>query len=329
MDEQLAFSVMSSKFVLPLLTAACLLLLMPGAAFARFWPGHESLEPVRNWKNHPTKEVLAKRAFCSAPGPRNYALPLAKLPEIHEFPYEKQGIAHLPFGPKKLGFYTWNFSAVLVNGGLYTYGLFNEAYDHPPTLNWTISAQLQSLDASGGVREKIAERSIKVKEVDNAYPPALKFEVPEKVGFYRVDIQFANIAGETLGEYSEYLRVVRPTVHVRLGINRRHFRHGQLVAFRVENVGTATATYGGDYWVARSTPQGWKGVDRLNERAIPAYFGLAGAGMAGRCSSFRVPGNLPQGLYRVSKSAGVTEDGKILSGSRPSTEFWVTDPPTS
>lgn len=278
-------------------------------------------------REHLSKEVLEKRAFCSAPGPRDYAKPLAELPAINELPYERQDMAYLPFGPKKLALYVTRTREVMVNGGSYGYSLFNEAYSDPPTLNWRISAQLHSLEGFGEVKDTVDQDSIVVKEVNDAYPPAVKLDVPNKVGFYRVDIQFATTAGEALGEYSEYLRVVRPTIHVRLGITKHHVGHGQLLAFRIENVGTATATYGGDYWVARSTPQGWKGVDRLNEREVLGWLGIAEAGQAGSCSSFRIPSSLPQGHYRVSKGVGVTKDGKSFKGLNPSAEFWVTDPP--
>jgi hypothetical protein len=275
-----------------------------------------------------SKEALEKRAFCSAPGPGDYAQPLAKLPAINELPYEKQRLAYLPFGPKRLAFYSTHFSSpVLVNGGSYGYALFNEAYNDPPTLNWTISAQLHSLNGFGEPKDTVDQDSIEVKKVNDAYPSSVKLEVPNRVGFYRVDIQFATMSGEMLGEYSEYLRVVRPTIHVRLGITKHHVRHGQLLAFRIENVGTAQVTYGYDYWVARATPRGWEGVDRLNEREMLAYFGIVEAGQAGRCNSFRVPSSLPKGLYRVSKGAGVTKDWKTFKGINPSAEFRVTDPP--
>lgn len=275
-----------------------------------------------------SKEVREERAFCTAPGPRNYAEPLAKLPQIKKLPAKTKDLAHLPFGPKSLAIYTWDPSTVLVNGGLYAIGFYDEDLSRELlSLNWTISAQVRSLTGSGVVRDTTDETMIEIGSFNDARQPLLELQIPEAAGFYRIDMQFATKAGELLGSYSEYLRVVRPTIYVRLGMSRRHFRHNQMVAFRMENVGTARVGYGGDYWVARATPTGWKGIDQLNHRSMLNYYSYVDAGQAGRCNVFRIPADLPQGLYRVSKSAGVTKDGKNFKGLRPSAEFWVTDPP--
>lgn len=120
---------------------------------------------------------------------------------------------------------------------------------------------------------------------------------------------------------------MQPTIHVRLGINHQHFRHNQTLAFRVENVGTARAGYSGDYWFARKTPRGWIGVAQLNQRSFDDYYAFAEAGEAGRCTSVRIPRNLPRGLYRVSKAVGITANGKTFTERRPSAEFRITDFP--
>jgi hypothetical protein len=284
-------------------------------------------QPTLLWQG-PDKEAQEAQAFCSAPGPRDYAEPLADLPPITELPAKRKGIIHLPFGPKNLGVYTLSPSVVLVNGGLYGYGLYDRDFsDSSLSLNWRISVQLQSLTGAGLVEEEIDEDTVEVGSFTPDSQPQRKLEVPESVGFYRVDVQFATKTGEALGSYSEYLRVMRPTIHVRLGINHRQFRHNQILAFRLENVGTARIGYGSFYWFARKTPKGWKGVEQLNQRSFDEYYAFAGAGEAGRCTSFRIPQNLLRGLYRVSKVVGITEDGKTFKGRRPSAEFRITDPP--
>lgn len=293
------------------------------------WPG-TSISKSAHPRKGRSKEVQEAQAFCSAPGPRDYVAPLDELPPITEMARSRKGDVHLPFGPKNLGVYMLSPSVVLVNGGLYGYGLYDKDFSHPSlTLNWEISAQLQALTSVGLVKEEIDESTVEVDSLTADYQPQLKLDVPERVGFYRVDVQFATKTGEALGAYSEYLRVMRPTIHVRLGINHRHFRHNQIVAFRVENVGTARAGYGGGYWAARETPKGWKGVDQLNQRSFNNYYAYAEAGKAGECSSFRILRDLPRGRYRVRKVVGVTRDGKTFKGLRPAAEFRITDPPKS
>jgi|GEM_PF-1723384 len=293
------------------------------------WFGSKLSKPVLSRK-HLSKETLEKHAFCSAPGPRDYAAPLGDLPPITELPAKRKDSVHLPFGPKNLAVYTLSPSVVLVSGGLYGYGFYDRDFSQKSlTLDWKISAQLQALTGVGLVKGEIDEGTIEVGSFTDAQQPFIKLAVPKHVGFYRVDLQFSTKAGEALGSYSEYLRVMRPTIDVRLGINRRHFQHNQILAFRLENVGTARAGYGGGYWVARATPHSWEGVDQLNGRSFLDFYAFLEAGKAGRCTSFRIPRNLPRGLYRVSRVVGIPTNGHTVKGRRPSAEFRITDPPRS
>jgi hypothetical protein len=106
-------------------------------------------------------------------------------------------------------------------------------------------------------------------------------------------------ADNLLGSFSRYIRVVRPRIRARLGINGGIFRQGEVVATRVENSGTSTLTYGDPFRVER--------VDGVEWSVVPAWHGGvfrgdAPVGWSGFCSAgFLILPEYEPGHYRVVK----------------------------
>ncbi len=93
--------------------------------------------------------------------------------------------------------------------------------------------------------------------IDDAYQPTISLAVPGRPGFYRFDIQIAGADGTELGSYSEYLRVVSPSIKVRLGLSSARVRPGQTVSARPEELGTEWLNYGEDFVVQRRSAGAW------------------------------------------------------------------------
>ncbi|MGV1049464.1 MAG: immunoglobulin-like domain-containing protein [Solirubrobacterales bacterium] len=242
----------------------------------------------------------AGQGFCAAPGPRDYAEPLGRLPKIRRIPASGQ----LPFGPAKLNFYSTAFEPVIVGGGDYGYALFDEDFNRDLRLDWTVKGQLLRLGKSGDPVRELDHGQIEVGLVDDAYQPSLDLEVPARAGFYRFDVEFLGADGMLLGRFGEYLRVVRPWAKARLAINGRRFTAGQVVRTRIENVGTEQVNSGAPFEVQRRIDGAWREVHGLTPEVWPLYASIIGPGSAGECGGFGIPPDLPAGRYRVVKPAG-------------------------
>jgi hypothetical protein len=281
--------------------------------------------------SHPAAQSLGKalspNAFCSSPGPHDYAAPLAKLPTIDKVPArsKRRGVGNLPFGPGTVEMYVDTEGPVIVRPDHFGYGFWDVGFERNeperhPTLDWLVTAQLVALDSTGEVSEEFDHSHVNIDRINDAYQPSLNLKVPDRVGFYRYDIQISDSAGNQLGNYSEYLRVVPPSVRVRLGINGRRFRQGQTVATRPEELGTELITFGADFQVQRRSNGAWRRYPPMTPNAWAAWLGGIGPGSAGRCSSFRVPAGTPHGHYRVVKRVGTS------FGREPSLSLTLTAP---
>jgi hypothetical protein len=215
--------------------------------------------------SHPVAPSFAAhsspRAFCSSPGPRDYTAPFSALPPINEVPgrSKKSGVGKLPFGPGTVEMYVYTEGPVIVRPGRFGYA-FSERNPpkHPPKLDRLVTAQLMALDRTGAVSEQVDQGQIRIRSIDDGNQPTLNVKVPDRVGFYRYNIQISDFEGNLLGSYSQYLRVVPGSVRVRLGINGRRFRPGQTVATRPEELGTDWISFGDDLFVQRRIGGTWR-----------------------------------------------------------------------
>jgi hypothetical protein len=238
--------------------------------------------------------------------------PLADLPPVQPVPAQSNhsGTGNLPFGPPTVEMYADTEGPVIVRPVRFGYAFWDVGFERSPpiaapALDWTVFAQLWTLDSNGAPAEAVAHRKVHIGRINDAYQPSLNVQVPDDIGFYRYDIQIVDDEGEALGTYSQYLRVVPEMVKVRLGINRRHFRPGQTVATRPEDLGTNWLTFGETFGVQRRDGGSWHRYPPLNRNYWDAWLGTVGLGGAGSCSRFTIPADTPPGRYRVTKSVGV------------------------
>jgi hypothetical protein len=210
-----------------------------------------------------------------------------------------------------------------VGGGSYNYSFYDEGLASDPlSLNWLVTARLVAVKRNGGERAIGDEVRLAVQSVDDAYQPTLALQIPQKVGFYRVDLRFADDQGKQFGSYHEYLRVMRPTVRLRLGINGRTFHPRQRVRTRVENLGTAVVSDAMYMQLEKQIPgSGWRRLPPVDAGGLRGPRLLL-AGEAGDCVGMRIPAGLSPGRYRVLRPVGISV-GKI-KGQTLSTVIRVT-----
>jgi hypothetical protein len=271
---------------------------------------------------NPTAPVMvshsAPNALCSAPAPRDYTAPFARLPPIREIPLESKahpGLGNLPFGPKGVELYASTNGQVLVGRSnigfaVWSVGFLGNRPDERPNLDWSLTAQLVALDAAGQDVEEIDHARDHIGRIDDAYQPSVSLAAPADPGFYRADVQISEADGTVLGSYSEYFRVMEPTLKVRLGISNDRVRPGKRIAVRPENLGTDSLTYGEDYVVQRRESGHWRGYRPMNGGLWAAWLGFIQPGGAGSCNSPTIPPDTPPGRYRILKYVGASLDPK-------------------
>jgi hypothetical protein len=239
---------------------------------------------------------------CPTVRTRDFAAAMRGFPAIRHVPAS----GHFPFGPRKMSI-TPLGSAVQAGRGRigFRIGLFprSGARHH---LGWAIHLDVTRLSANGAERRPVAERLIRPnhsQEVgrEEASIGALVSGVP---AYYRLDIAIDSASGAVLGNYSEYVRVVPPTISVKLALNGDVFRPGDLLVSRIENRGTVGVNFQPvQPRLERETPAGWRTVPQEKQSSIGVGMRVfVVGGGAGPCNGLRLPTNLPVGRYRVSET---------------------------
>jgi hypothetical protein len=248
------------------------------------------------------------KAFCEGRTLHDYERVLEQLPPVRKPPEQ------LPFGPRNLSFYSAAFSRVVVGkGGFFGYGFFDETYrSRVLDLDWDVTTTLTRVGRRGGVIRTVATQHRYLGVVENiGEERGLSFSVPATSALYRYGIEFRDHAsGEALGSYAEYFRVVKPTYHVRLGIDRTVFRPGQTAYARVENRGSVWAGFGLGFDIQHLGPSGWRRDPASPSGLVPAVLVAAKSGTAGWCMRFRIPPDLAPGRYRFAKGMGALFYGR-------------------
>lgn len=244
------------------------------------------------------------RAFCDGTPVHDYEAPLDRLPPVRRVPLEED----LPFGPRNLSIYQVGFSRVIVGKGGFGYRFFDETYGRRDEvrLNWDVSTAVWRLDRRGNALRRVAAKDHHpgiVSEVDEELDFVL--DTPGRPGLYRYDIEFRDDGtGEVLGSYSEYLRVVKPTFHAGIAVNRRHVRPGQRVFARIENPGTSWVEFGLAYAVEKFEGGRWVEQDLGVDGWLLPLIAM-GSGQSGWCMPYRVPRDASPGRYRFVKELGL------------------------
>ncbi len=230
--------------------------------------------------------------FCSSHVIHDYLKPLGGLPTLHNPPRDPR----LPFGPP---------SVQLLSGPQLRVGAgeigFSLVYSRlPRPLNWLVTASLAKVGRNGDSHKQLKTKDIEVGRPSRGTFDDLYFPVPTTSALYRIDILFRNRSGKRLARYGRYFRVVPSRLDVRLGLSASSYRGEEIVYGRIENYGTLRVSYGAAYVIERYDGLGWSEAPESPRVFIrPLY--SADLGMTGRCFDFKIPAEMPSGLYRMSK----------------------------
>ncbi len=248
------------------------------------------------------------KSFCAGASIHDYGRALDLMPPVHRPPVSGQ----LPFGPRNLFLYQSARSRVIVGRGGFGYAFFDETYGRRPRvdLQWDVTATLSEVDRRGRALRGVDSESQYLGVVSRIDELGFWLDTPPGPALYRYDLEFRDHGtGEILGSYSEYLRVVEPSFHVRLATNRDAYLQGQTAYARVENAGTQSASFGLGFNVQRLAPGGWVPDHLSPSGAVPAVGLVMGGGGSGWCMRLKIPRDQRPGRYRFVRSIG-SEDGR-------------------
>ena len=243
-------------------------------------------------------------AFCKRRLAVDYAAPLAGMPGAHPLPE-----GELPFGPRNFGVYTVGHilgrpHVALVGSNFgYTFAGKNNPY-RVLRLGWRFQATAWAVDADGRVRHKIGTRGwhvITIKELSKlqvAFPAT-------RPGFVRVDVRISTLAGNTLGSYRDYFRVLKPSDDVRLAVEDASLRPGERAVGLVENRGAANLSRVSPYFGVEHLSGGiWSAVPQPpTPQSISGLGWFLAPGENAHCYGYTVPADAAPGRYRFTASA--------------------------
>ena len=180
------------------------------------------------------------------------------------------------------------------------YGFSEDNFRGPARVHWTVTAQLWALDGEGNAVEEVAHTGLSLPKIDAAHQKNIGLTPPDRLGFYRFDLEIWS-RGRELGSWSSYLTVVRPSWRVRLAVDRAVVHPGQRVLARLENLGTAEVGYGEYFKVARRREGGWSAAPGLTQEFWEEWAGGILPGGFGTCNAVNLPDDVAPGRYRIVK----------------------------
>jgi len=251
----------------------------------------------------------------------NFERPLERLPRLKQPPIS----GRLPFGPSSLRVTPTrpDFGGRLrVGKGMVGYRLTNESKTSVKDLDWILISKVFRVDQDGRIQDLVAMSRGRLQNMSRRETRGETFFLSEP-GLYRFDITI-KVPGDSRFQvgYGDYVRILEPTLDVRLNSQANRFRAGNVVNSRLENFGTELIQEVRDYSVELSTANGWLkvGPTALGWPRSPAPFLSAGKA---RCLSFRVPSQATPGRYRLVRQVevGGSLDADLLTLYR---EFDVT-----
>jgi hypothetical protein len=230
-------------------------------------------------------------SFCASPSARDFGF--SSLPAVHEPPKSGATLGH-----PAVGIYG-GWESVMDKPEEFGYGFSEDDYAGPVKVEWLVTATLRALGRGREPTDEVAHSRHFFRDIDAAHQPHIGLTPPDRRGFYRFDLRIQS-GGRTLGSYSSYFKLVRPSWRPRLRLDRRSVHAGQTIRGRVENLGTERVSLGEEQFVQRRAAAGWVGAG-WSEGANGLVEIQLGPGAPGGCFALSVPQDTPPGRYRVVK----------------------------
>lgn len=238
--------------------------------------------------------------FCGTRLARDFLQPLSEMAPIHHVP----SAGKLGFAPKGLALEARG-GRLVVGSGWVGFGLNDEAVGQIRHLDWDVSTRLVKVDPRGAVVADLGSKRRRIGSIGGNKIKDFLFRVTGEPAYYRVDISFRRSgSGRILGEFSNYVRLVRPSFDTRLLMLGSVARQGEVLSIRLANFGTETVSslshdwrfavhfFNGQNWVAAPSNPPPEKHNLLIQKLGP--------GRMEECVSFRVPDDEEPGRYRFS-----------------------------
>lgn len=230
---------------------------------------------------------------------RDFLAPLSEMPPISRVPSSGK----LPFGPPGLELSSGD--QLVVGPGSAGFSFSDEAIEQQRKLHWRVEATLLKVSSSGRVRSKIASQIRRLGVVEGNSIKGFWFDVAGSPAFYRVDLSIRTLKGNRLlGTYSEYVRVMRKRVDLRVVTDEPSVvSRGQTAYARLINLGTVpviSASYAFGFRITRFDGSRWVHVPENPPRGpVPKRMQVLPPGRENLgCLRYRVPDDAPAGSYR-------------------------------
>src|SRR6478609_9025332 len=204
-------------------------------------------------------------SFCGARVLRDYLAPLRHLPKLRS-----PAAGRVGFGSSNLLIKTTHH--LIVGGGDVGYWLYLRDEIHAVHPDRTLTATLTRVNSRGRAVEMVGRARRHIGTVTPSNYPGSYFEVGDEPAMYRLIVAFQNEAGDKLGYYGFYYRVVAPVDDIRLSLNAGSYYPEQTVFALIENFGTTHVQYGASYSIQRLEGSVWKTAPESPRRFIkPLY----------------------------------------------------------
>jgi hypothetical protein len=262
--------------------------------------------------------TAAEASACTTAVVRDYTGFIDHLPPLPEPAVEER----LPFAPERVFFRGPGGRPLQAGAGPRRYSLSYSPYETAstqpsPTLDWQVTATLTPIDELG---HPLAPPQTNEQHVDRLWPSGadgsnvvqVGFDLPADPAIYRLQLEIDNGSGEQLAIFGEYIRVLPPSVDVRLSLNRKTFKPGQHLRATLANYGVAWYGYGYPWSVEYKRGGSWRPspVDFTPGAFILPLLSLK-PGESTSCWSGEVPREAPAGRYRfVTGLSGAGLDGQ-------------------
>jgi Bacterial Ig-like domain len=233
-------------------------------------------------------------SFCRIGVVRDYEAPLRQMPPVRH----TRASGRIPGGPDGLRL----LPQARVQSSSGQVGFFADSKT-PRGLwwrGWEAEALLWKITSSGKTSGRLPRRKRFPSEVAPTTQRQLGFRVSDKPAFYRIDLTFRQESTGKRRQISEYFRIVRRYIDIRLTADRAAYHTGETVMFRLENFGSVLMGYGYSFRTERLNASTWESVPELTGPTSAVLLGID-LGLHTKCQRLPLTEGVLPGRYRVTK----------------------------
>ena len=193
-------------------------------------------------------------------------------------------------------------SELLNAGQLLAYTIKYERNEETAHLDWNLTATLTRIDKSGRALGKPIVRRTRLTRIVGFADREVGITVSGRPALYRFELKVRDAsAARFLGNYGEYVRVVRRRSDPRLLLGKNPLRAGETTSIGVAEFGTGFLVFQPEYSVEAFDGVNW--VPTAIQARTPDNLDIpvADSGAVAVCSKLPIPPGTAPGRYRLSQ----------------------------